>query len=165
MKRIAAKWATIICAAALAVAAVAGLAACSPGASSLNSEQQANRSYMSQVNEIMAQLEGELDSFVDAVSRGDIVNMRTQADNAYRLLDKLSSLEAPEELSDVQKDYVDGTNKLRGALDSYIKLYSDVEAGSFDQSTYSTRIKEIQSQYNEGVDTLKKGDEAAASKQ
>ena len=114
---------------------------------------------------IMAQLDDELDLFVDAVSRGDIVNMRTQADNAYLVLGKLSALEAPEALADVHQKYVDGTDKLREALDSYIELYSDVNSKSFDQSTYKTRIEDVQSLYDEGVAALEQGDEIAASKQ
>ena len=161
MKHFNVKVAICLCAMVLA----AGLAAGCAQTATVNSEQQENRAYMSQVNEVMAQLDDELDSFVDAVSRGDVVNMRTQADNAYQVLDKLASIEAPEALADVQQDYADGTKKLREALDSYIKLYSDVDSKSFDQSTYKSRIKDIQSLYDEGVAALKKGDEAAAFKQ
>ena len=119
---------------------------------------------MSQVNEIMESLDDGLDLFVDAVSRGDIVNMRTQADNAYRALDKLGSLEAPDELADVQEKYLSGTEKLREALDAYISLYTDASSDSFDWSTYDNRIKEIQDLYDEGLQDLEDGDKAAASK-
>jgi hypothetical protein len=147
------------------LALVVGVMAGCAQTNQINSEQQANRTYMSQVNEIMDQLNKELDSFVDAVSRGDIVNMRTQADNAYKTLDKLSTLEAPEALADVQECYVEGTAKMREALDAYISLYTELDAGSFDQSTYTKRIAEVQELYDEGVVALKKGDETAASKQ
>ena len=161
MKKTIAKWAACLCMLALVVGVMAGCAQ----TNQINSEQQANRTYMSQVNEIMDQLNKELDSFVDAVSRGDIVNMRTQADNAYKTLDKLSTLEAPEALADVQECYVEGTAKMREALDAYISLYTELDAGSFDQSTYTKRIAEVQELYDEGVVALKKGDETAASKQ
>lgn len=148
-----------------ALAASVALVGCAgPGANSLTDEQKANRAYMSQVNEAMTQLDTELDSFIEAVSRGDVVNMRTQADNAYKELDKLSKLEAPEALKDIKKDYVDGTAKLREALDEYIALYTEAANGgsSFDWSAYDERVKSIQSLYDEGVALLEAGDKAAA---
>lgn len=141
------------------------LAACSAGASSnLTEEQIANRNYMSQVNETMVELDEGLDSFVDAVSRGDIVNMKTQADAAFKSLDKLSSLEAPEALADVQASYVEGCDKLKDALNQYIALYSDAakSSDSFDWSSYDKKIADIQALYDSGVEALEKGDKAAA---
>lgn len=151
----------------LACALAAGLAlsACASGGNTaLTEEQQANRTYMSQVNETMVELDDSLDSFVDAVSRGDVVNMKTQADSAFKTLDKLSSLEAPEALSDVQKKYVEGTQKLEEALDAYIQLYTEVDkAGKdFNWSDYDARIKEIQELYDSGVKALEEGDKAAS---
>ena len=159
----AAKLATAACVAALSVA----LAGCAPSASTSATEaQQANRAYMSQVNETMAELDAKLDKFVDAVSRGDVVNMRTQADNAYKTLDKLANIEAPEDLKDVKDDYVNGTAKLREALDEYIDLYTDAaksdSSGDVDKAAFNKRIAEIQALYDEGVALLQKGDEAVA---
>jgi hypothetical protein len=159
MKRFAAS--LVMCAIAVMVAAGA-LVGCANNSSSLNSEQQANRAYMSKVNSIMTQLGEDLDSFVSAVSRGDVVNMRTQADNAYKALDALAAAEAPEALADVKKGYVEGTTKMREALDAYITLYTDIEAGSFNQSTYESRITEIQKKYDEAVEQLRNADAAAA---
>ena len=155
-----------ICALACALALACGvLASCTNAATSTaTTEQQANRAYMSQVNEIMNDLDAGLALFVDAVSRGDIVNMRTQADNAYKVLDRLDELEVPESLADVHEQYLDGTAKLREALDAYIALYTDMNGASFDQSTYDARIAEVQALYDEGVEALKKGDELAADK-
>ena len=124
MKQVITKWAACLCMLVLAVGVMAGCAQ----NNQMNSEQQANRTYMSQVNEIIDQLNGDLDSFV-------------------------------------QGYYTDGTKKMRDALDAYINLYTELEAGSFDQSTYSKRIADVQKLYDEGVETLKKGDEAAAAKQ
>lgn len=147
------------------LAGVMALSACSAGANSaLTDEQKANRAYMSQVNEAMVELDGNLDSFIDAVSRGDVVNMRTQADNAYKSLDKLAQIEAPEALASVKEKYVEGTGKLEKALDAYIQLYADADKGgkSFDWSTYDERMKEIQKLYDEGVAALEEGDKAAS---
>ena len=153
----------LVCIAALACGLLAGCA--NTGTTKATEEQQANRAYMSQVNEIMEQLDKNLDSFVDAVSRGDVVNMRTQADNAFKILDKLDGLEAPEGLSDVQEKYKGGSAKLREALDGYIKLYTDMSGSSFDSSTYDARIADIQKLYDEGVELMQQGDEAAAGKE
>ena len=154
------KIAALICVVALSCAALFGCA--NTAMTTATAEQQANRAYMSQVNEIMEELGEGLGSFVDAVSRGDIVNMRTQADNAYQILDKLEALEAPDALKDVKEKYVDGTEKLREALDGYIALYTDMNGASFDMSTYDSRIAAIQKLYDEGVDLMKEGDEIAA---
>lgn len=140
------------------------LAGCSSGAAnSINNAQQANRAYMSQVNEIMDEVTGELDEFVQAVSSGDVVSMRSLASNASDALDKISALEAPDELKDIQQSYVDGTTKLKEALDEYIDLYTETESGSFDADTFGDRLDSIQSLYNEGVEALQKGDEDAAA--
>ncbi|MBR0403839.1 MAG: hypothetical protein IJI68_01355 [Eggerthellaceae bacterium] len=156
-----ARWGVLAC----VLAGSLVLSACATGGNAtLTDEQKANRAYMSQVNETMVELDASLDSFIDAVSRGDVVNMKTQADNAYKTLDKLSELEAPETLSDVQKKYVEGTQKLEEALDAYVDLYTEAEkAGEdFDWSSYDKRIKEIQELYDSGVKALEEGDKAAS---
>ena len=153
--------------AAVAVAAMLAMgimAGCASGGIAADEEQQANRAYMSQVNQTMEELGSDLDGFVDAVSRGDIVNMRTQAQNAYKTLDKLEALEAPEAMADIHESYLTGTSKLREALDEYITLYSDASSSSFDWDTYDKRIAEVQRLYDEGVDALKVADETAADK-
>ena len=148
-----------------AVALCVALSGCAPGASTSGTEvQQANRAYMSQVNETMVELGDELQAFVDAVSRDDVVNMRTQADNAYKTLDKLDDLKAPDDLADIKTDYVDGAKKLREALDAYIELYtssSKAEDG-VETEEFNARIAEIQKLYDEGVALMQKGDATAA---
>lgn len=139
------------------------LVGCMGSAPAVNTEQQANRAYMSQVNEIMDEVTVQLDQFVEAVSSGDVVAMRTQADSASRSLDKMSALEAPDALKDIRQSYIDGTDKLREALDQYVALYAETESDSFDSSTFNDRLSEIQELYNEGVAALQKGDEDAAA--
>ena len=141
------------------------LAACTQAADTATEAQKANRAYMSQVNETMNSLSSALGSFVDAVSRDDVVNMRAQADNAYQLLDKLEQLEAPEELSDIKDGYVEGTTKLREALDGYIALYTEAKnSATFDWSKFDARLASIQSLYDQGIAALEKADAAAAAK-
>ena len=157
----------IVGAIALACALVLALAGCMPGGQSEEEKKHAeNRAFMSQVNETMSQLRDSLDQFIDAVSRDDVVGMRVQADNAYKVLDSLSDIKAPDEMSSVKDSYVNGANKMKEALDAYIALYTEMSAGddSFDMSTYQTRIEKVQSLYDEGVKALEAADAEAADK-
>lgn len=147
---------------------VAGLAGCAQQDSAATQQQNENREYMTKVNQVMDDLQGKLTSFTDAVSRGDVVGMRTQADNAFKSVDDLNKLEAPEDLKDIQQDYVEGTGKLKDALNSYIDLYTEIDSATedqpFDWTTYDQRIGDIQKQYDEGIAKLKDGDTKAAEK-
>lgn len=148
-----------------ATLAFGALAGCT-GQTAADQQQDANRQYLSQVNQVMDDLETALASFTDAVSRNDVVGMQTQADNALAKLDSLGSIEAPDELSDVQQSYQDGTSQLRDALSSYVALYTEIssatDAQPFDWSTYDARLAEIQEKYDAGIDALEAGDKAAA---
>ena len=68
------KLGALVCALALACGVLAGCA--NSAATTATAEQQANRAYMSQVNGIMEELGEGLDTFVDAVSRNDILSVR-----------------------------------------------------------------------------------------
>ena len=147
-----------------AIACCVSLVGCGSGQMpSSTEEQKANSEYMLQVNEIMNELNSSMALFNEAVSRGDVVNMRTQADNAYKSLDKLQKTEAPQALSEIKKNYVDGTSKLREALDGYIALYTELanSDGDVDKSAYDEEIARIQKLYDEGFAALQKGDELA----
>lgn len=148
-----------------ATLAFGALAGCT-GQTAAEQQQDANRQYLSQVNQVMDDLETALASFTDAVSRNDVVGMQTQADNALAKLDSLGSIEAPDELADVQQSYQDGTSQLRDALSSYVALYTEIssatDAQPFDWSTYDARLAEIQEKYDAGIDALEAGDKAAA---
>ena len=159
------KLAVAICTGSLAVAMLAGCTATPQN--SLTDEQKANREYMSAVNQKMTTLGSTLDSFNDAVSREDVVTMKTQAANASKVLDELANVETPEAFTDVRTNYVDGAKNLEAALNEYIELYSEIqsatEANPFDWSSYDQRVKTIQSHYDEGVAALKAGDEAVSA--
>ena len=111
-------------------------------------------------------LKSRLESFTDAVSRGDVVGMRTQADNAFKAIDDLNNLNVPDALKDIQKEYVDGTADLKDALNSYIDLYTEIDSATeeqpFDYSTYDQRIQDIKSKYDEGIGKLQSGDNKAS---
>ena len=129
-------------------------------------QQSENRQYMTQVNQTMDDLKSRLESFTDAVSRGDVVGMRTQADNAFKAIDDLNNLNVPDALKDIQKEYVDGTADLKDALNSYIDLYTEIDSATeeqpFDYSTYDQRIQDIKSKYDEGIGKLQSGDNKAS---
>lgn len=156
----------VVCAASAMLALA--LTGCAQQNNAQSDQQNENRQYMTQVNQKMEDLNTRLASFTDAVSRGDVITMRTQADNAYKAIDDLSNLDAPDALADVKTGYVDGCNALKGALDSYIELYTEIEnatdAQPFDYSTYDSRLADIQNAYNTGIDKLKAADDAAAGK-
>ena len=126
MKR--SKIARIVLALCAGVMMIAFFGGCAQQTSAASEEQAANRQYMSSVNTSIDELSDRLGGFEDAVSRGDTVAMRTQADNAFKVLDSLASLEAPEALKDVQTGYVDGCNALKDALNSYIALYTEIDS-------------------------------------
>ena len=148
-----------VCAAALSVAVLGG---CMPQqqTSAASQAQSDNRAYMTQVNQTMETLQTRLSGFSDAVSRGDVITMRTQA------LDELDSQEAPDALKDVKQCYVDGSEQLENALNAYIELYTEIDSATdaqpFDWSTYDQRIADIQAAYNSGLEKLQEGDKTAA---
>lgn len=152
-----------LCAGVLMVAALGG---CAPQDTAASQQQSENRQYMTQVNQTMEDLQSRLESFTDAVSRGDVVGMRTQADNAFKAIDDLNNISVPDALKDVQSEYVDGTADLKDALNSYIELYTEVDSATaehpFDYSTYDQRIQDIKSKYDEGVGKLQSGDNKAS---
>ena len=152
--------------AALCVGALLALAGCAAPHNPATEAQTANRQYMAQVNQTMDDLSQKLEGFEDAVSRGDVVTMRTQADNAFKVLDSLAAIEAPEPLKEVQQDYVDGCASLKEALSGYVDLYTEVASATdehpFDYATYDQRIKDIQGTYDQGIDQLKAADARAA---
>ena len=110
-----------VCAAALSVAVPGG---CMPQqqTSAASQAQSDNRAYMTQVNQTMETLQTRLNGFSDAVSRGDVVTMRTQADNAFKALDELDSQEAPDALGEEAVIY----RRQRAAGERFERLYRAV---------------------------------------
>lgn len=164
MNQLISKAAALSCAGALALTVLGGCA--QQQAAQQNAQQDENRAYMAQVNQTMETLDDRLSSFSDAVSRSDLVTMRTQADNAFKCIDDLSAIDAPDDLADIKSAYVDGTSELRSALDAYIALYTEIESATddapFDWSTYDARLSEIKTSYDEGIAKLQEGDQKAA---
>ena len=145
---------------------VAALGGCAQQDTAATQQQSENRQYMTQVNQTMEDLKTRLESFTDAVSRGDVVGMRTQADNAFKSIEDLNKIEAPEDMKKIQAEYVEGCNDLKDAMNAYIGLYSEIESATddqpFDYGTYDERLKAIQDQYDKGIGKLQSGDNKAS---
>ena len=152
-KRTIARVLAVALGAALALGALAGC------------QSQANRTYMTKVNQAVEELNTRLGEFDEAVAQESVVNMRNKANSAFEAIDALAAIDTPDAMKDLQTNYVDGCNKLKDALNSYIDLYTEIssatEEAPFDFSAYDGRVKEIQDAYNEGIDKLKAADEEA----
>lgn len=164
MTKTIAKIAALMCAAVMVSAVLAG---CFGSNAQVDEKSRAYRTYMSQVNQVMVELEESLGAFTDAVSRNDVVNMGSQLDQALKSLDKLAGLKVPDAMKDVQKEYVEATDTLEAALRDYAALYTEIDGAiqndtSADWSDYQDRIDQVQAKYDEGVKALEAADEAAA---
>lgn len=130
--------------------------------------QQANRDFMAQVNVVMGELNDQLAGFSEAVSKEDVVTMKSKAAAAAKTLEKLDKLEAPEAVADLKASYSEGCKELQSALDQYVALYSEIKGATekhpFDYSKLAERLSKIQKSYQSGYDKLKAADEAAAQK-
>ena len=160
--------AQLVAAACAGVLMVATLGGCAQQDTAATQQQAENRQFMTQVNQKMDDLQTRLTSFTDAVSRGDVVGMQTQADNAFKVIDDLNNVNTPDDLKDIKQEYVDGANELKDALNAYIGLYTEIDSATdehpFDWSTYDQRLADIQKQYDEGIGKLQSGDNKASEK-
>lgn len=125
----------------------------------------ANRQYMSSLSQMSDDLTTRLQSFADAVSRNDTVSMRTQAQNAFAIIDEIRDVDAPEDLVDLKTGYMEACDDLETALNSYLDLYDQVTNETIDRATYDTRIKGIQDEYNSAISKLEETDNQATELQ
>ncbi len=122
---------------------------------------------MSNVNQILADLEEPLSSFNTAASADDLAGMKTAAASASKIIAGINSLEPTDDLTDVHEAYTEGCALLDEALQAYVALYTEIEStesDASDVSDYENRLTEIQALYNEGVEKLAEGDSLAAGK-
>lgn len=140
------------------------LSGCS-GTSQEEDQQAQNRQYMSSVNQIMDTLDSSMDDFATAVKDGEILSLSSQLSAVDDCVNSLNDLDVPDDMEDIQASYLDGAQKLQTALQLYVQLYQDVsipENGSFDYTTYDSRISEIQQYYNDGLASIESADEQAS---
>lgn len=157
--------ARIILVAMLCFACLGALAGCTGNDAEQNAQTQ-NRQYMSSVNTIMDTLNTNMEDFAAAVKDGEIVSLDTQLEAVKTCVDDLNAITPPDAMKDIHASYVTGATEMQTALTDYVQLYEDVTApknGSFDYSTYDSRLSEIQSHYDAGIKAFQDADSKAQS--
>ena len=157
--------ARIIVVAMLCIACLGALVGCSGNTAEQDAQTQ-NRQYMSSVNTIMNTLNTNMEEFATAVKDGEVVSLDAQLEAVNTCVDDLNAITPPEAMTDIHKSYVTGATEMQTALAAYVQLYEDVNApqsGSFDYSTYDSRLADIQSHYDAGIAAFQDADSKAQS--
>lgn len=157
------RFATLIAAA--CVACVLALTGCASGTQQANDPQTLNRQYMANVNQIMDEIDAQMTEFSTIVKDGEVVSLSTQLAAINNSIDKLKALSVPDDMKDIQSDYVKGVEELQTAFASYVALYEDVKApdnGKFDYGTYGSRLDDVRSHYEAGIEALQNADQKAS---
>jgi hypothetical protein len=144
------------------------LAACTPpqATSSQDDNVSANRQYMSALSQMSDDLAAKLQGFSEAASRNDTVSMRTQADNAFQVIELMPPEGAPDDLKELRDGYMEACDELADALTSYLELYDDAAGSSpLSRDAYAARVKEIQDTYDEAISKLSDTDQKATELQ
>lgn len=152
-------------AAAIVLACALMLSGCASNAQQANDPQTLNRQYMENVNQIMDEIDDQMTEFSTIVKEGEVVSLSTQLAAINNSVDKLKALSVPDEMKDIQSDYLKGTEELQTAFAAYVDLYEDVKApenGTFDFATYGDRLNDVKSHYEAGIQALESADQKAA---
>lgn len=157
--------ARIILALTLCVTCLTLLVGCSSNSTQSDDPQTLNRQYMASVNQIMTDINTQMEKFSTSVKGGEVISLSSELNTVSSRIDDLKALSVPDAMKDIHNQYVKGAEELKTALEGYVTLYQDVKApasGSFDYSTYATRLNEIQKHYDAGVEALKDADKKAS---
>lgn len=152
-------------AAAIVLACALMLSGCASNAQQANDPQTLNRQYMANVNQIMDEIDAQMTEFSTIVKEGEVVSLSMQLAAINNSVDKLKALSVPDEMKDIQSDYLKGTEELQTAFAAYVDLYEDVKApenGTFDFATYGDRLNDVKSHYEAGIQALESADQKAA---
>lgn len=155
----------IILALTLCVTCLTLLVGCSSNSAQSDDPQTQNRQYMASVSQIMNDINTQMEDFSDAIKDGEIISLSSQLNTVSSKIDDLKALKVPDAMKDIHSSYVKGAEELKAALDGYVSLYQDIKApasGSFDYSTYTSRLDEVQKHYDAGVEALKDADKKAS---
>ena len=139
------------------------LSGCASNAQQANDPQTLNRQYMANVNQIMDESDAQMTEFSTIVK--EVVSLSTQLAAINNSVDKLKALSVPDEMKDIQSDYLKGTEELQTAFAAYVGLYENVKApenGTFDFATYGDRLNDVKSHYEAGIQALESADQKAA---
>ena len=153
-------FATVVLAATLALGA--GLAGCVGGQGSSSEDPAAkNRAYMASLNRDMADLGEQLEAFQDALAQNDAVTMKAKLAAAERIVEGISSTEAPERLAELKDSYSAALEQLQSCLQDYTNLYAQLDAKALSATDYEAKLAELQVAYDEAVELLRAADERA----
>ena len=149
------------------VAVLLLLSGCSSGATLETEEEPKTASqYMVELNDYSGKLADKMQEFSEAASAGRISAMQTKVQEAYAILDEMTNLEAPDDISDIKNGYNDAISQFKSALNDYIALFTEIydssDTGSFDYSTYSQRLEDVQKQYDSALGSLEDADKKAS---
>ncbi|WP_283169869.1 hypothetical protein [Curtanaerobium respiraculi] len=153
-------------AACLACAALFAVVGCVPGTTSqqqqptVASDASDNRAYMATLNRQTASLQESLDAFQQAVADKDAVTMQAKLNEVESTIDSVKNTEVTDRLSSVKDAYVDALCTLDDAMRSYVALYNDAKNSTLDADTYASRLAEVQSAYDSGMEKMKAADDA-----
>ncbi len=137
------------------------LVGCASSATPADDEQTKNRQYMASVNQIMEKIDTQMVDFSTAVKGGEVISLSSQLTSVSENVDALKALTVPDAMKDTHALYVKGAEELQTTLKLYVQLYQDVAApasGSFDYSTYASRLDEVKVHYDAGIQALKDAD-------
>lgn len=128
-------------------------------------EGEQARSFMMKINQLTSQLKDKMALFTEAVTRNDLVSMKTHIQAIDETITQINNLEAPQELADVKSKYSEGCSQLKTALSDFVNLYSDIDTATakspFDFGSYASRLAQVQDLYDKAVSALQAADEAA----
>lgn len=135
----------------------------SSGAQSEEAQQaSANRQYMAQLNQQMADVQQIMDDFQAAVSEQNTVVMRAQIEKAQSIAQTIDASKPTESLSDAKDQYVDALITLNTAMADYADLYERANSGALSREDLDSGIKAVQDSYDDGVEKLKAADDTVA---
>ena len=132
---------------------------CSSGQGEEQSEAANNRAYMANLNRQASDLQDVMDDFEKAAAENDVVTMQAKLKDMDQIIDTVKDTTATERLSSVKDGYVDALTTLREAMGSYVSLYNEIKSGSIDSKQFDTKLAEIQSVYDSGIEKMKNADQ------
>lgn len=116
--------------------------------------------YMSSVKGVFSNIQERMTTFTKAVSAKDAQAALAVLDEVDSQVSKLSDIDVPDGLGDVQKNYVQASKDLAQALRGYVSYKL---GGGASASDAANTLANIQSTYQKGIDALKAADDAAKS--
>ena len=125
-------------------------------------EKAATSAYFAEVNSVVGEFNGALADFPADVKDKNVTDMKDKLEASQKILDKFNAIEAPQNCTDIHKNYGDGLLQMQQALSDYVAVYSSFVNGELGNDVLNQRVASIQNSYNNGLDLLNKADKQAA---